>query len=150
MFIKQMLFSITLAGSKIFLLLQMYNPCQKSWYTYCLFYILMIWVFLRTIIKQILLSLKKFTSVSNHFTTVLQPQLVLNMFLIFHKFSGSYSYKIVRIKNECNSQNTVEKSQIEGLFIFYSLPETSDLKLPTSNTQLPNEGASAFDYFRPN
>ena len=34
MFVKQVLFLITLTVDKRHTFLQMYNPCQKSWYTY--------------------------------------------------------------------------------------------------------------------
>ena len=37
-----------------------------------------------------------------HFTIVLQPQVVLNLFLSFDRISGSCSYEIVLIKIECN------------------------------------------------
>ena len=68
----------------IYRFLQMYNLCLKSWYNYDLFYTLMIWMFLGLLAN--IVELRRFISASNQFTTVLQPQLALNLFLIFHKF----------------------------------------------------------------
>ena len=46
---------------------------------------------------------------------VLQPQVVLNLFLIFHQISGSCSGKIVLIKNRAHMQSKNKQSVPEPL-----------------------------------